>query len=89
MKNEKVTSTAEKLYDELKKDGYDVLFDDRSDAQAGVKFNDADLLGMPVQIIVGDRKLKENKVEIKVRATGERMDIGLDDLKEKLKEILK
>ena len=89
MKNEKVTSTAEKLYDELKKDGYEVLFDDRQDAQAGVKFNDADLLGMPVQIIVGDRKLKENKVELKVRATGERMDIGLDDLKGKLKEILK
>ncbi len=89
MKNEKVTSTAEKLYAELKKDGYEVLFDDRSDAQAGVKFNDADLLGMPVQIIVGDRKLKENKVEVKVRATGERMDIGLDDLKGKLKEILK
>ena len=89
MKNEKVTSTAEKLYDELKKDGYEVLFDDRQDAQAGVKFNDADLLGMPVQIIVGDRKLKENKVEVKVRATGERMDIGLDDLKGKLKEILK
>ena len=89
MKNEKVTSTAEKLYDELKKEGYDVLFDDRQDAQAGVKFNDADLLGMPVQIIVGDRKLKENKVELKVRATGERMDIGLDDLKSRLKEILK
>ena len=89
MKNEKVTSTSEKLYDELKKDGYEVLFDERQDAQAGVKFNDADLLGMPVQIIVGDRKLKENKVEIKVRSTGERMDIGLDDLKGKLKEILK
>ncbi len=89
MKNEKVIAASEKLYDELKKDGYEVLFDDRQDAQAGVKFNDADLLGMPVQIIVGDRKLKENKVEVKVRATGERMDIGLDDLKGKLKEILK
>ena len=43
---------------------------------------------MPVQIIVGDRKLKENKVELKVRATGERMDIGLDDLIIKIKEFL-
>ena len=89
MKNEKVITACEKLYDDLVKDGYEVLFDDRLDAQAGFKFNDADLLGMSVQIIVGDRKLKENKVEIKIRKTGERMDIGLDELQGKLKEILK
>ena len=58
MKNEAVTKACEEIYNNLISNNYEVLFDDRMDAQAGVKFNDADLLGMPVQIIVGDRKLK-------------------------------
>ena len=75
-------------YNDLKNSGIDVLYDDRVDAQAGFKFNDADLLGMPVQIIVGDKKLKENKVELKLRETGERFDIDLSDLLVKVKELL-
>ena len=43
---------------------------------------------MPVHIIVGDKKLAENKVEIKIRKTGERMDVSLDELSSKLKELL-
>ena len=50
--------------------GKDVLFDDR-DERAGVKFNDADMVGIPTQIIVGERSLKEGKVEVKDRRTGE------------------
>jgi prolyl-tRNA synthetase len=88
MKKEVVVENSEKIYSELKDAGYEVLFDDRIDAQAGFKFKDADLLGMPVQIIVGDKKLKENKVEIKLRKTGERFDISLDELVNKIKEIL-
>ncbi len=42
---------------------------------------------MPVQVIVGDKKLKENKVEVKIRKTGERFDVELDNLLSKLKEI--
>ena len=87
MKKELVAETAEKLYNELSADGYEVLFDDRVDAQAGFKFNDADLLGMPVQVVVGERGLKENSVEIKVRASGERFSVSLDELKNKLKEL--
>ena len=86
MKNRAVVSAAEKVYNDLQKDGYDVLFDDR-DAAAGFKFNDADLLGIPIQIVIGEKKLNENKCEIKVRRTGERFDIGLSELNSKLLEL--
>ena len=86
MKNENVVSTAEKIYNELNTAGYEVLFDDR-DAAAGFKFNDADLLGMPVQIVIGEKKLKDGKCEVKIRRTGERFDVELSELSAKLKEI--
>lgn len=86
MKNEAVVSTAEKIYNDLKNFGYEVLFDDR-DAAAGFKFNDADLLGIPVQIVVGEKKVKENKFEMKIRITGERFDIKLTQIKLKLEEV--
>lgn len=60
---------AEKIYQDLKQNGYEVLFDDRAE-RAGVKFNDADLIGIPRQIIVGERNLKEGKVEVKSRTNG-------------------
>jgi prolyl-tRNA synthetase len=88
MKKEEIINASEKLYKDLHDSGYEVLFDDRTDAQAGFKFNDADLLGMPLQIVVGEKKLKENCVEIKIRKTGERFDVKLDELLEKLKSIL-
>jgi prolyl-tRNA synthetase len=87
MKSEKVTIEADKIYSELRMNGLDVLFDDR-DAAAGFKFNDADLLGMPVQIIVGEKKLKENKCEVKIRKTGERVDVELSKLQSKVYEII-
>jgi prolyl-tRNA synthetase len=86
MKNEAVVYSAEKIYNDLKDAGYEVLFDDR-DAAAGFKFNDADLLGMPVQIVVGEKKLKESKCEMKIRKTGERFDSELTQLQLKLEEL--
>jgi len=88
MKNETVVSTSEKIYNDLKNVGYEVLFDDR-DAAAGFKFNDADLLGMPIQIVIGERKIKDNKCEMKLRKTGERFDVELSELVEKVKTLLK
>ncbi len=87
LKKEELSSKCEEIYETLQSYGYDVLFDDRIDATAGIKFNDADLLGMPVQVIAGERNLKENKVEIKLRRSGERFIVGLDELKDKLSEI--
>jgi prolyl-tRNA synthetase len=87
MKKKEVVNASETLYAELTGAGYEVLFDDRLDAQAGFKFKDADLLGMPVQVIVGDKKLKENKVEVKIRRSGERFDVELKKMVNKIKEI--
>jgi prolyl-tRNA synthetase len=88
MKKQEVIDASEKIYNDLTALGYDVLFDDRTDAQAGFKFNDADLLGLPVQIIVGDKNLKENKVEVKLRKTGERSTVELNELYNRVKELL-
>jgi len=88
MKKASVVENADMIYRDLSENGISVIYDDRADAQAGFKFNDADLLGMPVQVIVGEKKLKDKKVEIKIRKTGERFDIALDELKNKIKEIL-
>jgi prolyl-tRNA synthetase len=87
MKKEEVITASDNLYNSLQSEGYQVLFDDRKDAQAGFKFNDADLLGMPVQIIVGEKKLKENKVELKIRKSGERFEVEIDQINETLKNI--
>ncbi|MBX2974659.1 MAG: proline--tRNA ligase [Ignavibacteriaceae bacterium] len=89
MKKEEVITASENLYAQLQKEGFEVLFDDRRDAQAGFKFNDADLLGMPIQIIVGEKKLKENKVEVKIRKSGERFEVEIDNLINTIKDLLK
>jgi prolyl-tRNA synthetase len=85
MRKKEVAEASEKIYSDLSSSGIEALFDDRPDAQAGFKFNDADLLGMPLQVIVGEKKLKENKVEIKVRKTGKREDANLNEIVEKIK----
>ncbi|MEC4183635.1 proline--tRNA ligase [Adlercreutzia sp. R21] len=79
--DEEVQPMAEKIARDLSDLGFDVVVDDR-DERAGVKFNDADLIGWPVQIVVGKRGLKENKVEVKLRRTGEKKEVGLDVLAE-------
>jgi prolyl-tRNA synthetase len=86
MKNENISKACEQLYIELTAEGYDVLFDDRIDASAGFKFNDADLLGMPVQVIVGEKNLKAGNVEVKNRRTGIKNIFKLDELLNKLQE---
>jgi len=65
--NERVITAAEKLYEELKASGIDVLYDDRIES-TGVKFNDADLLGMPLRITVSPRSLDKGGVELKRRS---------------------
>ncbi|HEY1737244.1 MAG TPA: proline--tRNA ligase, partial [Acidimicrobiia bacterium] len=76
---EAVRAAAEKLYTELADAGVEVLYDDR-DASPGVKFADADLVGVPVQLTVGAKGLARGVVERKDRATGTRDDLPLDDV---------
>ena len=64
--NRKVRETADKLYDGLQKAGIEVLYDDRN-VSAGIMFSDADLLGIPVRLIMSPRNLKENCVEMTLR----------------------
>jgi prolyl-tRNA synthetase len=74
-----VTQAAEELYERLEARGVSVLFDDR-DARPGVKFADADLLGMPVQLVLGAKGLARGIVERKVRATGERSEVPIEEI---------
>jgi prolyl-tRNA synthetase len=73
-----VIDAATTVYEDLRSRGVDVLFDDR-DASPGVKFADADLLGMPVQITIGAKGLARGVVERKIRATGERDELPIAD----------
>src|SRR5215813_4697363 len=78
VKDADLKATADRIYEELNKSGVEVLYDDR-DERAGVKLNDADLVGFPFQIRVGPKKLKEGKVEFYDRATRQSEDVGVDD----------
>jgi prolyl-tRNA synthetase len=77
VKDAELKATADRIYDELNKSGVEVLYDDR-DERAGVKLNDADLVGFPFQIRIGPKKLKEGKVEFYDRATRASEDVGVD-----------
>jgi prolyl-tRNA synthetase len=76
--DERVVSAAERIYDDLCERGVEVVLDDR-DETAGVKFADADLIGCPVQVVVGRRGVEGGTADLKVRATGERSSAPLAD----------
>ena len=78
---------AERIYDELRAAGIEALLDDR-DERAGVKFNDAELIGIPFRITVG-KKIKEGKVELMARASRESEDVAIDSITGVLREKLR
>lgn len=77
IKDAKTVEVAEKLYQDLLASGYEVLLDDRGE-RAGVKFKDADLIGIPIQVIIGEKNIKEDFVEIKSRKTKESIKIKVE-----------
>jgi len=83
-----VAPTAEKLYQELEKEGIEVLFDDRDDSP-GIKFNDADLLGIPLRLTLSPRTLQSQSVEAKWRTEKETRLLPLDNLAVEVKRLLK
>lgn len=87
MKDEAQAILANELYDTFKKNRYDVLMDDRAE-RPGVKFADSDLIGLPIRITVG-KKAGEGIVEVKVRSTGEMLEVHRDELLPKLQELYK
>ncbi|RMG98711.1 MAG: proline--tRNA ligase [Chloroflexi bacterium] len=78
-KGDRARETAESLYTSLQNAGFEVLYDDR-EASAGVKFKDADLIGIPWRVTVGERGVAEGKVEVKRRDQKDRVMVPLDEL---------
>ena len=78
----------EELYQDLRKGGLKTIFDDRAESP-GVKFNDADLVGIPVRIVTSNRTLQKNSVEVKKRSDQDSEIIQRDEAVDYIKTILK
>lgn len=87
MKKENQVAYAEKLYNSLEDQHIPVLFDDRNE-RAGVKFNDFELIGVPIRVTVG-RGLENDQVEVDVRLTGEKMTVSTSEVEKVIKELIK
>jgi len=81
--NEEVVTAAEALYNQLQEAGIEVFYDDR-DERPGVKFKDADLIGLPIRVVVGAKSLKEGQVELSLRRDRERQMVALTDVVERV-----
>jgi len=77
-----------RVYKQLDNMGIEVLIDDR-DQRAGVKFKDADLIGIPLRITIGPKSLQENQVELKKRWESETHLVGIDQVAAEVAEIIK
>ena len=80
-KSEQVRATAESLYAELTDQGVEVLLDDREDVRPGAKFADAELMGIPHRVVIGDRGLDKGVVEYVNRREGNNKDLTLDQVR--------
>ncbi|MDD4409202.1 MAG: His/Gly/Thr/Pro-type tRNA ligase C-terminal domain-containing protein [Candidatus Pacebacteria bacterium] len=78
--DQSIVERAESLYEVLQKQGFEVLYDNRSEKTAGEKLNDADLIGIPLRIIISKKTLAEDSVEVKERKGGEAVLIKINDL---------
>jgi len=87
-KSKEVVETAERLYGELAAAKVEVLYDDRKDISPGFRFKDADLLGMPFQVIIGEKNLAQGKIEIKERKSGRRELVDLSELVNRVQHLL-
>lgn len=83
-----IRETAEYLYNAMITEGVEVLYDDR-DERAGVKFKDADLIGIPLRVTVGHKNLQDGNVELKIRKTGANELCPLQDIVGRVREIIR
>ncbi len=83
-----VVEKSEEIYKALSAKKIDTLFDDRTGVSPGFKFKDADLVGAPLQVLVGEKNLKNNKIEIKIRRTGERILVDSENILEAIDNTL-
>lgn len=87
-KSEEVMAAARKLYEDMEDGRDEVVLDDRNE-RAGIKFKDADLIGYPVRVTIGKKWQQSGCVEIKIRRSGEVVEVPLEEAKDKVLEILK
>jgi len=87
LENPQVAATAENLYTELEAQGLEVLFDDRNESP-GVKFNDADLLGIPLRVTISPRTLEKDSAEIKKRSEKESELVPLEEIAVRLEGLI-
>ena len=87
VENAEVADAAEAIYEELRVGGVQVLYDDRVDS-AGVKFNDGDLLGLPIRLVVSARNLRRDAVEVKLRSEQEAREVPSGQVVDQVKELL-
>lgn len=81
--DKEIVKESERVYNSLKDKGIEPLLDDR-DERPGIKFKDADLIGIPTQVIIGKKNLKDNKIELKIRKTQSRTLHPAKDILQKL-----
>ncbi len=85
--NEQVNQSAKKLYETLSNIGVDVLYDNR-DLRPGVKFKDADLLGIPIRVTIGPKGLSNETLEIKLRRDKDAQTVSLSKAEDKIRELI-
>ncbi len=86
-KDEEVFTTAGRIAEELSARGVEVLYDDRQKVSPGVKFKDAELVGIPTIVVVG-RGLADGTVEVRDRASGEREEVAVGDVVERVAQVV-
>ena len=84
-KKEEVLKECESAYQIIKDAGHDVLLDDR-DIRAGQKFTDNEILGVPFSIVIGPKNFSNNSFEFVIRKTNEKLDLNIDEIKQRLEE---
>ena len=84
-KKEEVLKECESVYQIIKDAGHDVLLDDR-DIRAGQKFTDNEILGVPFSIVIGPKNFSNNSFEFVIRKTNEKLDLNIDEIKQRLEE---
>ncbi len=88
MNKKEVVEAGEQIYVSLQAAGVETVLDDR-DERAGFKFNDADLIGYPVQVIIGGKSLEKGVAEVKIRKSGEKKDVPVADVVDFVSEFKK
>ncbi len=87
VRDKNIVAHANQLYEELKGEGIEALFDDR-DERAGIKFKDADLLGIPLRLTVSPKRVSAGKVELKCRREGKEFVVAMGEVLSKVRELI-